>query len=628
MGKPRQIHFIYIITFTVAMCSILYELAIAHIFSLLSANTVLRYSVTVGLYLAAMGIGAFLCNRLSANRQSWEFLCKVEIALSLLGGLAVAIVHFGHMIYSYLLLHAAKNVGITAFFLLVFTIIVAVGFFTGIELPLLINIANRTRERGKITNRILGIDYFGSLLGAVSFPLLLLPNLEVITISFITALLNLVVALSISFVFINKKRRYFLPAGAALALFSFFVIAIINVKDIQQYFLKKYYYYHESSKNIRTFFSPMHEFPRVERFSSPYQKIDIIKMCDTKGQIDSLLFAVYSTKFTADKDFPKDYALYLNGDPQIFSDNEEIYHEYFAHIPIILNETVPEKVLVLGGGDGLLNRELLKYPGIKKITHVDLDPYIVDLSRKHPVLRYLNEGSLDDPRVELIFADAYHYIQNTDQTYDAIYIDFPIASDYNLSKLYSREFYSFVKRRLGKNGYAVFDAPGTAFFTPPDREGKQRLDHDSEWPVYYHTLKSAGFETIIPYVTNLERDNPKAMEILRKAKIVVSEETTGRDIFTFTDKNLWEKETVIKQLIGIHVWALQQGFIMIKKEPDNIKFIYKNHGVKLHVLNEKRFRLAFVGGYAFSQRTDKDKVNSIMRPRLPNKNFLHIRLPN
>jgi len=189
---------------------------------MLAANIVARYSVTIGLYLGGMGLGALLCNKIFKGRQSWDSLFKVEILLSITGGLSVAVIHFAHMIYSFIYY---QNVGFKydflVFFIPSFIVIILVGFFTGLELPLLVRIGNELSVQRKITNRILGIDYIGALAGAVAFPLLLLPYLEVITISFITAILNLIIALLIIFGFLKSSRRYILRASIGILLFSY-----------------------------------------------------------------------------------------------------------------------------------------------------------------------------------------------------------------------------------------------------------------------------------------------------------------------------------------------------------------------------------------------------------------------
>jgi len=626
MGKKGQIYFIYVITFILAACSILYELIIAQAISALAANTVVRYSLTIGFYLGAMGMGALLCNRIFGKDRDWASLFRVEVLLSIAGGLSAMVVHFAHMIYGYMFLHNLFEKGIAVFFLISFIIVTAVGFLTGLELPLIIRISNNYSGQKKITNRVLAVDYFGCLAGGLLFPLLLLPYLEVLTISFVTALLNLAVALAILFVSRKGSRQFIINLAVNTSLLVILAAGFINVRGIQQYFLKKYYYY-QYSENLIDLFKPAGNLPGIERISSPYQKIDIVKCSYYKEPFTPGLINAYSTKHVEDENYPREYYLFLNGDYQFWTDTEEIYHEYFAHIPIILNGRIPRRVLVLGAGDGLLNRELLKYPGIESITLVDIDKKMVDTAKVHPVLSYINKGSLEDSRVEVKIADGYQYVKNTTEKYDAIYIDFPDPADYNLSKLYSREFYHFVRECLSQNGYAVIDSPGTGHFSQFDFEDNQEMDPENNWQIFYNTLGAAGFGTIIPYVTNLETDNQRAAEILKKFKFFITRNIPGGGADEFMIDDEEKRAYLIKQMVQIHVWSMQRGFIMMKNEAGQGGLEYKDYGIKLHVLNKKRFKLAFALSDKFSREKDEKKVNSIMRPTLPDTPFWFVRLP-
>ena len=307
--------------------------------------------------------------------------------------------------------------------------------------------------------------------------------------------------------------------------------------------------------------------------------------------------------------------MYLNADCQLSSSAEEIYHEYFVHVPIIANE-VPEKVLVLGGGDGLLVRELLKYKDVESITLVDIDPEIIKISTTHPILRRMNRDSLGNPKVTVKVMDAFHFVKTSKEKYDAIFIDVPVANDYNLSKLYSMEFYSFVRKRLEMDGFVVIDAPGSERGTPR-----------SDWAIYYNTIKAAGFETIVPYLTLLEEYNPKLYEKL--------------------DPKLYEKfigePEAMRQMVTRRSWYMlnwmRWEFIMMKSEDSSINMGYTDYEVEMYVLNEERYKSTFDVFYylpeivnrsdlnAMPERVDLSKVNSIMRPTLPSSSPFTVKVP-
>lgn len=570
---------IYGVAFILAYCSIVYELLMAQSLTLLTGDSALRYSTTIGLYLASMGLGAFMC-RGKRLARAIETLLKAEILLSIVGGAAVVLLYFSHGIYSYLLMTAKpESVSLGLFFTVSYGIIALIGVLTGFELPLLIHI--REQEKKKTANLVLGVDYLGSLAGAILFPLVLLPHLGVLKIGFVTAMLNVLAALML-LVYkgagVRRSRAIFAVPNGIILCAIIFVLSFSS--DVTQYCLKRYYYFQESSVSARMLFSSMKTFPRVERFRSPYQNIDIVDRASL--DIYNLIFSRYSKKYVEDPESPRDHWLFLNGDCQIFSGVEELYHEYMVHVPIIAHQ-VPKKVLVLGGGDGLLNRELLKYRGIESITHVDIDPEMINLAKNHPIMKRLNGNSLIDPRVSIKLMDAFSFLRTTTEKYDAIFIDFPVAKDYNLSKLYSREFYSFVRNHLASDGFAVLDATWSLM---------------EEWLIYYHTIKAAGFRTIIPFTSALEIDNPEIKEL----------NIAWEYIFGFVD-------------------SLRQGFIMMRKSAGNLNMRYKDNGVKMYVLNEKRYKLAFSLPYPKPEEIDWGKVNSIMRPTLPDLSFWNVRLP-
>ncbi len=599
MKIKYQIDFIYAISFILAACSIIYEFLLAQTISFLVANMVVWYSLTIGFYLLAMGIGALCCNKLYGHKQSWLSLFEVEVLLSMVGGISVMVVHFAHMLFGYMWFWDIGG-SVAIFFLLYFLMVIGVGFLSGLELPLLIRIGKEVSVNKKITNRILAADYFGSLIGSVLFPLVGLPYFELLTISFVVATLNLLIAVFMLLVFVKNERKLSMRLGGASIFLAILIFALIYIQDIQQYLLKKYYYYFRSTESAGAIFAPVNDLSNIERFSSPYQKIDIVRFPTLKNSLAPYIINAYSTKYQEDPNYPHRYGLYLNGDFQVQAEFDEVYHEYFAHIPIILNGSIPQKVLVLGAGDGLLIKELVKYTEIKSITLVELDQKVIDLVRTHPVLHYMSKGSLEDPRVNITIADAYPYIRESQEKFDAIYMDFPDPNDYNLAKLYSREFYYFIKKHLNENGYAVFDAEEINLFTQRSKENTLKMDPQNSWMTNYHTLKAAGFGTIIPYVSILETDNARALKIVSRK--ILEKFVTGP-----------------KQ---------GQGFIMVKKEPGNPVFEYRDLKIKLHVLNEQRFKLALSLPYPYPERLDTEKINSIMRPTFPSRtNSFWIKLP-
>ncbi|MCB0336804.1 MAG: hypothetical protein KDD62_10885, partial [Bdellovibrionales bacterium] len=230
--------------------------------------------------------------------------------------------------------------------------------------------------------------------------------------------------------------------------------------------------------------------------------------------------------------------------------------------------------------------------------------------------------------------DGYKVMRDSDQTYDAIYIDFPAPADYNLSKLYSREFFHFVRERLTKNGFLAFDATGIGFLSTPSVMDRQVPVPGNDWPIYYNTLKAAGFDTIVPYVTTLETDNPKAWEILNQVQgnMLIDERVATLLLQT---EDTQERETIlrlgrqaaIQSALVDHTMSLQQGFIAAAKNPSALRSRrFVELGINLRVLTPARFYLAFEVDFPTTANVEWRYVNSILRPTFPTSPWYQPRL--
>jgi spermidine synthase len=178
------------------------------------------------------------------------------------------------------------------------------------------------------------------------------------------------------------------------------------------------------------------------------------------------------------------FRLFLNGNLQFDSRDEYRYHEALIH-PALAALKDPRHVLVLGGGDGLAVREILKYPTIESITLVDLDPAMTKIFSTNPMLVELNEGSLKNPKVKVINDDAFIWLRQNKRVFDFIAIDFPDPSNYSLGKLYSKSFFLELRKALNPNG--LFSIQSTSPY----------FARESYWCVA-STIEEAGFK-ITPY---------------------------------------------------------------------------------------------------------------------------------
>jgi len=623
--KQQNINIICLVAVILSACSIFYELIIAQTLSALASNTVLWYSLTIGLYLGSMGCGALLCSNIYKNKCSWSDLFKIELLLSIAGALAVPILHFTHTIFIFLTMHGILYPAATVLYLVFFMVVVVIGILTGFELPLLISLGNEQSKTQNVTNRVLFADYSGSLVGALIFSLVLLPNLELLSIGYWIALINLSAALFILVYFVKKIT----VSNVALfaALYALLFLCLVCVPPMNQYFLKKEYFYKYVDNGTLDLFQSLKNFPDIERHTSLYQKIDIVQI-PKKHNKEQVLRKFITGKYKAELNFPKGRILYLNHAFQFNSEGEETYHEYLAHVPINVSGAIPPKILVLGAGDGLLVRELIKYPQVEHITLIDLDQKMIDLANTHPVFTAINKGSFKDPRVEIKIADAYYFMKNNREQYDAIYIDFPVANNYDLSKLYSREFYFFVHRSLSEDGFAAFESANVVTPFTDDYEDYVEFKHTPSvyWDIYFNTIKAAGFDTIIPFCANFTGQRS------------VMKQT----IYNYINQNAqeWEKMAAEDRLDPVaydkiqhhaagyladkYIASNMDGFIMMKKGVKKGNFKFKNFDIPLYVLNKETFKDAFAYRDLYKERINPIHVNSIMRPVLPRSLYLYV----
>jgi spermidine synthase len=153
--------------------------------------------------------------------------------------------------------------------------------------------------------------------------------------------------------------------------------------------------------------------------------------------------------------------LYLNGRLQFSSRDEYRYHESLVH-PALASVPGARRVLVLGGGDGLALREVLRHRGVESVTLVDIDPGMTRLFRDNPALARLNGGSLADPRVRIVNADAWEWLRNADggsgAPFDAAIMDLPDPSNYALGRIYSAPFFRLLAARVAPHGRVAVQA--------------------------------------------------------------------------------------------------------------------------------------------------------------------------
>lgn len=415
--------------FVISTCSIFYELLISTISSYLLGSSVLHFSLTIGLFMFFMGIGSYLSRFI--HQDLLDNFVRVEIIIGLVGGLSAFLLTMSYSLTEY-------------YYLVAFVLIAIISICIGLEIPLVTRLTQERQNLKDALASVLAFDYMGALLASVLFPLVFLPYLGTMKTGFLIGILNVSVALVNTWFFQKYLRQVWLQVSFSISSLLL-LLAGFGYSNSLYSFMEKFIY----------------QDPIIYSTQTPYQHIVLTQ-------------------------FKDDTRLFLNGNLQFSTIDEYRYHEPLVHIPMSMAHS-REQVLVLGGGDGLVLREVLKYPDVGHITLVDLDQQVVELSRTNPVLSKINQHSLDNPKVEVYYSDAYKYLENCNKFFSVIIIDLPDPDDYSLGKLYSREFYNLVKHRLASDGVLVTQSTSPYF-------ARQAF-----WSIN-QTLE-AVFEHVVPYTT-------------------------------------------------------------------------------------------------------------------------------
>jgi spermidine synthase len=396
--------------FVVASCGLAYELIAGALSSYLLGDSILQFSTIIGCYLFAMGVGAHM-SKYVAERDVLARFIDIELAVGLIGGLSAAILF---MTFTWM---AAPFR--TVLYLLVFMI----GAMVGMEIPLVMRALNaRDTAFNELVSRVLTFDYLGALAVSLLFPLVLAPQLGMVRTGFLFGMLNVGVAIWTLHVFKSELKNAF---GRALRA------GMVMMTLVTGFAL--------SDRMVEWGERGLFGDEVVYATSTPYQRLVITKWKD-------------------------DLRLYINGNLQFSSRDEYRYHEALVH-PALQQLPWARRVLVLGGGDGLATREILRYPNIEHVTVVDLDPAMTGAFTTRPELARLNAGAFSDKRVRVINADAAVWLKENGETFDAAIVDFPDPVSFALGKLYSVPFYAVLKRHVAANGLVVVQST-SPYFAP------------------------------------------------------------------------------------------------------------------------------------------------------------------
>lgn len=386
----------------VAVSGLVYELIAGAAASYLLGDSVTQFSLVIGIFLTSMGVGAFLSRFVDSAEKGFA---TSQIALGLVGGFSAPI-----LFATYAWLQGVGGV--------LFAIVFLTGALSGLEIPLITRILTGLGAGRHTLANVLTADYLGALVAAVAFPLFIIPQLGLMSASLAFGLMNLIVA-GVSLWIFREQLGWAFRIVWVLALVACSV-ALVRAEAL-----------------VSVLDSTLYEDEVILSETTPYQQITVTRFRDRTR-------------------------LFLNQSIQFDTLDEHRYHEMLVH-PALARVARPSRVLILGGGDGMAAREVLRDGRVEQIDLVDLDPRVTELFRDRDDLAALNDGSLRDPRVTIHAVDAWNFVSDGAEPYDLIIADLPDPATLALSKLYTREFYARVMDMLSSAGIFVTQAGSPLF---------------------------------------------------------------------------------------------------------------------------------------------------------------------
>jgi len=391
---------LFLNVFVIATCGLIYELLAGTLSSYVLGDSVTQFSIIIGIYLFAMGVGSWLSRFIDKNIT--ERFVEIELSVAVVGGFSAPLLFlsFAHLSY---------------FGIVLYGVVFVIGVLVGLEIPLLMRILKDELDFKDLVSRVLAFDYIGALVASLLFPIFLVPKLGLNRTSLLFGMLNAAVGIWGTWLLLPLiKSNVTLMRVKGTVIIVLLAIAFI----------------------------------KADRLTT---------LAEDALFLDNIIFSrSSSSQWIVVTKGKTGYALFLNGNLQFNSFDEYRYHEALVHPAFAAYNETPKRVLVLGGGDGLALREIEKYSSVEFIQIVDLDPEMTKISYSVPALGELNRHSFDDPRVHLTNADAFVWLDSTQtEPFDIAIVDFPDPNNFALGKLYTTRFYNLLKSKLRSDSAVV-----------------------------------------------------------------------------------------------------------------------------------------------------------------------------
>ncbi len=425
----RRTPLFYLNVMVVGTCGLIYELIAGTLASYVLGDSITQFSLIIGLYLSAMGVGAWLSSFLTNNLVR-RFL-DIELGVGLIGGLSAPLLFLS---FAYL----------GWFKVVLYGSVFSIGTLVGLEIPLLMRILREQLDFKDLVSRVLTFDYLGALVASLLFPIFLVPKLGLMRTSLLFGMLNVGIAIWGTYLFSDMIK------GSVAFLRSRAIVVMLVLL-------------------------------------AGFVKADALTSLAEEGLFDDAIVYAKTTKYQriVVTRSGMGFKLFLSGNLQFSSADEYRYHEALVH-PAMSSADEPKRILILGGGDGLAAREILRYPSVEAVTLVDLDPAMTNLGLDLPSLVALNQSALHDARVEIVSDDAMRWLASYEgQPYDVAIVDFPDPNNFSLGKLYTRRFYRLLASKMKP------EAPIAVQSTSP------LYARHSYWCIV-ETIKASGYQ-VRPY---------------------------------------------------------------------------------------------------------------------------------
>ena len=439
-------------TFLIAICGLIYELLEGTLSSYLLGDSIFHFSLVIGLFMSSMGIGAWLSRFIEHNLE--KAFIQLQLTIALVGGFSAFILFFA---FAYIENYSA----------FLYLITISLGTMLGIEIPLIIRILKESFSLKTNISNVFTVDYIGALFASLLFPLVLVPQLGLMQTSFLFGMVNLFVGSMAWYIFKELLGKRYI-----IYLLTVFIILLTG--------------FWQSSKLTTMIENRLYKNHVIYSAQTSYQKIIVTA---NSGRVQ----------------------FYINGAIQFDTIDEHRYHESLVH-PAMTTAKSHDNILIIGGGDGMAVREVLKYKDVNHITLVDLDPAITKLFKENPTLSKLNSNAYDNPKVKVVNQDAWKFIEKATTLYDVIILDLPDPNNISLSRLYSETFYKVLKGQLSKSGAMVTQATSPLFSHKAFWSIKKTLENTGLYTQPYHTYIPSfgewGFVLVSHFPIDFKKQKP------------------------------------------------------------------------------------------------------------------------